>query len=39
LAKHCGFTEAELDFIINCNLEYCMGKALFGEAEDDNKED
>lgn len=39
LAVHYGFTEAELDFIINYDIKYRMGKALFGEAEDDNEED
>lgn len=31
LAEHYGFTEAELDFIINYDMKYRMGKALFGE--------
>lgn len=39
LAEHYGFTEAELDFIINYDIKYRMGKTLFGEAEDDNEED
>lgn len=39
LAEHYGFTEAELDFIINYDIKYRMGKALFGEEEDDNEED
>ncbi|WP_205635654.1 hypothetical protein [Algoriphagus faecimaris] len=39
LAEHYGFTEAELDFIINYDIKYRMGKALYGEAEDDNEED
>ena len=39
LAEHYGFTEAELDFIINYDIKYRMGKALFGEAVDDNEED
>jgi hypothetical protein len=38
LAEHYGFTEAELDFIINYDIKYRMGKALFGEA-DDSEED
>lgn len=38
LAEHYGFTEAELDFIINYDIKYRMGKALFGEA-DANEED
>jgi hypothetical protein len=28
LAKHCGFTEEESDFIINCDIKYSMGKEL-----------
>ena len=31
LAQHYGFTEKELDFIINYDIKYRMGKALFGE--------
>ena len=31
LAQHYGFTEEELDFIINYDIKYRMGKALFGE--------
>jgi hypothetical protein len=38
LAEHYGFSEAELDFIINYDIKYRMGKALFGEAEE-NEED
>jgi hypothetical protein len=38
LAEHYGFTEAELDFIINYDIKYRMGKALFAEA-DESKED
>jgi hypothetical protein len=34
LAQHYGFTEEELDFIINYDIKYRMSKALFGE--DDN---
>ena len=37
LAQHYSFTEEELDFIINYDIKYRMGKALFGE--DDNGED
>jgi len=37
LAQHYGFTEEELDFIINYDIKYRMGKALFGG--DDNGED
>jgi hypothetical protein len=35
LAEHYGFTEAELDFIINYDIKYRMGKALFGEEENE----
>ena len=38
LAEHYGFTETELDFIINYHIKYRMGKALFGEADYDNDE-
>ncbi|MEQ8926258.1 MAG: Eco57I restriction-modification methylase domain-containing protein, partial [Fulvivirga sp.] len=31
LAEHYGFTEEELDFIINYDIKYRIGKALFGE--------
>ena len=37
LAQHYGFTEEELDFIINYDIKYRMGKALFGE--ESNEED
>jgi hypothetical protein len=30
LAKHCGFTEEELDFIINYDIKYRMGGELEG---------
>jgi len=39
LAEHYGFTEAELDFIINYDIKYRMGKSLFGETDDDTEED
>ena len=32
LAKHYGFTEEELDFIINYDIKYRMGDVLNGEA-------
>lgn len=35
LAKYYDFTEVELDFIINYDIKYRMGKSLFGEVEDD----
>ena len=28
LAKHCGFTEEELDFIINYDIKYRLGDKL-----------
>lgn len=31
LAEHYGFTGAELDFIINYDIKYRMGKVLFKE--------
>jgi hypothetical protein len=31
LAKHNGFTEEELDFIINYDIKYRMGGELVGE--------
>jgi len=39
LAQHYGFTEAELDFIINYDIKYRMGKTLFGEEENEEEED
>ncbi len=39
LAQHYGFTEEELDFIINYDIKYRMGKALFGEVENGEEED
>jgi len=33
LAKHYGFTEEELDFIVNYDIKYRMGKELEGETE------
>ncbi|MFW6275497.1 MAG: SAM-dependent methyltransferase, partial [bacterium] len=38
LAQHYGFTGEELDFIINYDIKYRMGKALFGE-ENGEEED
>jgi Eco57I restriction-modification methylase len=38
LAKHYGFTEEELDFIINYDIKYRMGKALFGEENGGDEE-
>lgn len=39
LAQHYGFTEEELDFIINYDIKYRMGKALFGEEENGEEEE
>jgi hypothetical protein len=39
LAQHYGFTEGELDFIVNYDIKYRMGKALFGEVEDLEEEE
>lgn len=35
LSQHYGFTQEELDFIINYDIKYRMGKEL--EKEDDNE--
>ena len=34
LAQHYGFTDEELDFIINYDIKYSIGKALEGEDEE-----
>ncbi|MFM9951727.1 MAG: hypothetical protein ACKV1O_27605 [Saprospiraceae bacterium] len=34
LSKHYGFTDEELDFIINYDIKYRMGKELEGEDEE-----
>jgi hypothetical protein len=26
LARHCGFTAEELDFILNYDIKYCLGR-------------
>lgn len=39
LAEHYGFTEAELDFIINYDIKYRMGKALFGETNESEEDE
>jgi len=39
LAQHYGFTDEELDFIINYDIKYRMGEELFEEDEDDIEED
>lgn len=39
LAQHYGFTEEELDFIINYDIKYRMGKALFGEEDSGEEEE
>ena len=33
LARHCGFIEAEPDFIINYDIKYRMGRDAEGEDE------
>jgi hypothetical protein len=33
LAKHCGFTNEELDFIINYDIKYRMGRDSEDEEE------
>jgi hypothetical protein len=33
LAKHYGFTDEELDFIINYDIKYRMGRELGGDVE------
>lgn len=35
LAEHYGFTEEELDFIINYDIKYRMGDALFDTIKED----
>jgi hypothetical protein len=32
LAEHSGFTPEELDFIVNYDLKYCLGRGSDGEA-------
>lgn len=39
LGEHYGFTEEELDFIINYDIKYRMGKALFGEDDTEGHDD
>ncbi|MBU1013301.1 MAG: Eco57I restriction-modification methylase domain-containing protein [Bacteroidetes bacterium] len=39
LAQHYCFTEEELDFIINYDIKYRMGKTLFGEEDNDEEEE
>lgn len=39
LAEHYGFTEAELDFIINYDIKYRMGKALFEKANESEEDE
>jgi hypothetical protein len=33
VARHCGFTAEELDFILNYGLKYCLGRDA--ETEED----
>ena len=35
LARHYGFTDEELDFIINYDIKYRMGDALFEDEEEE----
>jgi len=37
LAQHYGFTDEELDFIINYDIKYRMGDELFDDVEDDEE--
>lgn len=39
LAQHYGFTQEELDFIINYDIKYRMGKTLFDEVDDEDDEE
>jgi hypothetical protein len=39
LAQYYGFSEEELDFIINYDIKYRMGKALFGEGDSEEEEE
>ena len=39
LAQHYGFTDGELDFIINYDIKYRMGDELVGEGEDEDQGD
>ncbi|MBW6534897.1 MAG: hypothetical protein K0B11_07810 [Mariniphaga sp.] len=39
LAQYYGFIEEEFDFIINYDIKYRMGKALFGEENDEDEKD
>jgi hypothetical protein len=39
LAQHYRFTEEELDFIINYDIKYRMGKALFGEENGEDEDE
>ena len=35
LAAHYGFTDEELDFIINYDIKYRMGRETFGQGRED----
>ena len=35
LARHYGFTDEELDFIINYDIKYRMGADLFGNGDEE----
>ena len=38
LAQHYAFTQEELDFIINYDIKFRMGKSLFNEEDNDDEE-
>ena len=38
LAQYYLFTEEELDYIINYDIKYRMGKTLFNELDDEDEE-
>ncbi|HHT04216.1 MAG TPA: hypothetical protein GX005_07885, partial [Bacteroidales bacterium] len=38
LAVHYQFTQEELDFIINYDIKFRMGKSLFNEEDNDDEE-
>jgi hypothetical protein len=38
LARHYGFSDEELDFIINYDIKYRMGDDLFNDGDDEDDE-
>jgi hypothetical protein len=38
LAQHYGFTDEELDFILNYDIKYRMGDELFEDEDDEDDE-